>query len=498
MIDPAAPVDEILVNLGLVETRVALLGDGLLKELLVSRRGEGQRSHVGDIFLGRVIRVVPGMQAAFIDIGLDRAGFLGAREARELAGGAAPADGADLPRIEACVQEGAHVLVQAIKDPVGDKGLRLSANVTLPGRYLVYAPLQTGVTVSRRITDAAERQRLTDIGTALLPGLDTGGLILRTVTEGVSDADMAGEVDALTAAWRALEDRRKAAKAPALLHGDIGPVERALRDHAGPHVRRVVIDQAAGVKQAKDYCAAHAPGFSGRIERHTGPGSLFDAYDLEPVIDEALEPRVPLPSGGSITIETTEALTAIDVNSGSYADPGGLERTSLQTNLEAARTIAWQLRLRGIGGIVVADFIHLTRKENVAKVLAELGRAFADDRVPVRLLGMSELGLVQLTRKRTGEPLAHTFGEPCGHCAGAGAVPTRTSMAARIERRAAAESAHQPGGALVIRAAPDVADWIADPDRLGTDALSRRLGRTVEVIGDPAYDRHQFSVSTTG
>jgi ribonuclease G len=452
---------------------------------------------VGDIFLGRVIRVVPGMQAAFIDLGLDRAGFLGAREARELAGPTSD-DEAERPRIETYVQEGAHVLVQVIKNPVGDKGVRLSANVTLPGRYLVYAPLQQGVTVSRRIADEAERQRLTGIGEALLPDLGGGGLIIRTVAEGVDDADITGEVEALTAAWRAVEEKRKAAKAPARLSADIGPVERALRDHAGPHVRRVVIDQAAGVKLAKDYCAVYAPEFAGRIERHTGPGTLFDSHDLESVIEEAMEPRVPLPSGGSITIETTEALTAIDVNSGSYADPGGIERTSLLTNLEAARAIAWQLRLRGIGGIVVADFIHMERKENVRKVLAELERAFADDRVPVRLLGMSELGLVQLTRKRTGEPLAHWFSEACEPCAGAGWVPTRATMAARIERRAVAEAAHHPGGGLVVRTAPDVAAWMSDPGRLGVDALSRRIGRAVAIEGDPAYDRHQFSVSTGG
>lgn len=497
MIDPAVPVDEILINLGLVETRVALLGDGLLKELLVSRSGEQQPSAVGDIFLGRVIRVVPGMQAAFIDLGLDRAGFLGAREARELAGGNAE-DGAERPRIESCVQEGAHVLVQAIKDPVGDKGVRLSANVTLPGRYLVYAPLQPGVTVSRRIVDETERQRLTGIGETLLPNLGGGGLIIRTVAESVDDADIAGEVESLATAWRAVAEKRKAAKAPARLSADIGPVERTLRDHAGPHVRRVVVDQAAGVKQAKDYCAAHVPEFARRIDRHTGPGTLFDSYDLEPFIEEAMEPRVPLPSGGSITIETTEALTAIDVNSGSYADPGGIERTSLQTNLEAARTIAWQLRLRGIGGIVVADFIHMEQKENVRKVLTELERAFADDRVPVRLLGMSELGLVQLTRKRTGEPLAHWFSEACEPCAGSGWVPTRATMAARIERRAVAEAAHHPGGGLAIRAAPDVAVWMSDPGCLGVDALSQRIGRAVAIEGDPAYDRHQFSVSTGG
>ncbi len=498
MLDPAKPVDEILINLGLVETRVALLADGLLKELLVSRRGDTRRSLVGDIFLGRVIRVVPGMQAAFVDIGQERAGFLGAREAQELAAADGSNDAGDRPRIERCVREGEHILVQAIKDPVGDKGVRLSANVTMPGRYLVYAPLQQGVTVSRRIAGEDERARLTAAGEALLPELGGGGLIMRTVTEGVGADDLAGEIPGLTAAWQAVQDKRKAAKGPGALHGEAHPVERALRDHAGPFVRRVVIDQADGLKRARDYCAAHAPDFAQRLELHKGPGPLFDSHDLEAVIEEAMERRVPLPSGGSITLETTEALTAIDVNSGSYADPGGLERTSLQTNLEAARAIAWQLRLRGIGGIVVADFIHLEDKANIRAVLEVLENAFADDRVPVRVVGISELGLVQLTRKRTGEPLAHYFSEPCSHCGGGATVPTRATMAARIERRAMAESGHHAGGTLTIRTAADVADWLADPAHLGVEALARRLGRVVELDPQAGYARHEFSVSIAG
>src|SRR5580704_16157281 len=387
---------EVLINAGAGETRVALVEDGRLQELFLDRmiglddgpvrkRGAGRHGHsvVGNIILGRVQRVLPGMQAAFVDIGLERAGFLGAREARCLAD--LPGYDEDKgPKIGDCVHEGEEIVVQVIKDPIGDKGARLSANVTIPGRLAVMVPNTPGVALSRRIGPDAERTRMLALGEAmiaeggerLVPG---AGYILRTAAVDASLRDLKDDAERLAEAWRPVMARRQSAKAPALLYQDLDPIERTMRDLVRADTARVLIDDFAAAESARAYCRRAMPESESKIEHFTGPGQLFDLHDLEDEIHQLVHPRVPLPSGGWITIESTEALTAIDVNSGSFTASTGLEETSLQVNLEAARDIGRQLRLRGIGGLIVIDFIHVGGATGVDRVLAALNESLSRD-----------------------------------------------------------------------------------------------------------------------
>jgi len=461
---------EVLINVGPAETRVAFVEDARLSEIFLERTielGEGARAGrhghrlLGNIMLGRVQRVLPGMQAAFVDLGLEKAGFLAAREARCLAD--LPSF-MDQPCITRCVREGEAVVVQVIKDPISDKGARLSANVTLPGRLVVLVPNQSGVALSRRIEDEAERGRLTEIVSDITVNdsraASGAGYIVRTAALSATKEDIASDIARLGDEWRTIQARRAMAKIPATLYHDLDPVERTMRDGVDDDTTRVLVDNADAVAQARAYAARAMPEALDKIELYKGPGGLFDLYSIEGEIETQLAPRVRLPSGGWITLETTEALTSVDVNSGSYTEATGLEQTSLKTNLEAAAEIGRQLRLRGIGGLIVIDFIHLNEPENIAQVLTVLTESVAKDRTPTQILPMSAFGLVEMTRKRVREPLAKLFTEVCDPCRGQGRVKTVVSVAADLLRRIAREAKARPGIKLVAYAAPDVVRWI--------------------------------------
>ncbi len=501
----ASGIDEILVNAGLIETRVALVAGGELVDLFVEPGlavGESAGAVVGRIHLGRVTRVTGGMQAAFVDIGAPRAGFLSAREAQVLAG-SAEATGEGLRPIAQCVHEGQAVMVQAIKGPLGEKGIRLSADIALPGPHLVYAPLRRGVSVSRHISDPAERRRLRVAVESLMTdrqagAIQAGAIIVRTAAAGATGDALAAEAMALRAEWQRLQGAAREASPPACLSEDPGPVVRVLRDRLSPSVRRVAIDDGGVLAEARGYCARSLPAWSDRLELHSGPSPLYDAYDLEAQIEAAMQPRVALPSGGSITIEGTEAMTVVDVNSGGFVDIGGRDETILRTNLEAAAVIARQLRLRRIGGIVVIDFIDMARGGHARRVLDTLAAAFAGDRAAVRIDGMSRLGLVEMTRKRTGESLNDFLTEPCGDCEGRGRRPTVAAVAARIERQVMREAAFGMPGPLAVRASPEVAAWLGDaaiagPEGLG-GRLSRRSGRAVAIRAEAGWPRERFEI----
>lgn len=479
---------EILINAGVGEIRIAHLCHGRLEQLSFERTiggEEGTRnchSHIGDVILGRVQRVLPGMQAAFVDIGFERSGFLGLREARNLA--RKPCDEA---AISDCVREGEALLVQVIKDPIGDKGARLSAGVTLPGRLLVMTPGQAGIAVSRRIEDEAQRAVLTSLGEQLLatesdklvPG---AGFIFRTAAQGATLDELAQDARALADIWRCIEERRKTARPPATLYRDLGPIERAMRDVVRGDVGRVLIDDAGAAEAARAYCRKAMPGAEIRIEQ-AGRG-LFEDYGLEEEIARLSRPRVALPSGGWITIETTEALTAVDVNSGSFVQSGGLEETSLAVNLEAAAETGRQIRLRGIGGLIVVDFIHLSEGSHAARVLAALEQSLSFDRAPVQISPMTEFGIVAITRKRLREPLARRTSMACGGCGGTGRAATADGMALEILRRVEREAAASPGAELVVTAAPEVVAWLTrHGEEVGQALLRRGAGRVRFVAG---------------
>lgn len=505
---------EVLINAGAGEIRVALVEDGRLQELTLERtvglddgavRGrEGRSGHslVGNIILGRVQRVLPGMQAAFVDIGLDRAGFLGAREARCLA---------DLPGFEEertpkigdCVHEGEEILVQVVKDPIGEKGARLSANVTIPGRLAVLVPNQSGVALSRRIEGEEERARMMAMGEAmiaeggerLVPG---AGYILRTAATDASLTDLKEDAERLADAWRPVLAKRQAAEAPATLYHDLDPVERTLRDMVRADTVRILIDDAAAVEAAKAYCRRAMPEAESRIDLFDGPGALFDLYDLEDEIDKLLSPRVPLPSGGWITIETTEALTAVDVNSGSFTASTGLEETSVKVNIEAADEIGRQVRLRGIGGLIVVDFIHLAEEDNIAEVIDVLSQSLSRDHTPTQISPMSEFGLVEITRKRVRDPLFKLMSECCRSCSGHGRKRTRDSVALEVMRRVERTAAAAPGKSILVRASPEVVRWLQDHREEVQASLARRGAPRVRFEANDGYAREGFDVATAG
>jgi ribonuclease G len=464
---------ELLVEASLGETRVALVEGGRVVEIFVERQGEGTR--VGDIFLGRVARVMGGIEAAFVEIGLARAGFLAARDVRRAHGEASP------PPIGKLVHEGQRLIVQAIKDQIGEKGLRLTAEIGLPGRYLVFQPGRPGVFVSRQIEDDAERARLATIAAAELARAAEGsGCIVRTAAAGASEADLAADVTRLADGWAAIARAAERAKPPALLFRDGDPVTRALRDQARDGVARIVIDGRQGLAAARAWAERFEPALLDRIEGHAGGLPLFEERGVEAEIEAMASPRVALPRGGFLMIETTEALTAIDVNSGGYAR-GGAGEAAFRTNLDAAEEIARQLRLRGIGGLIVIDFIHMTEPERNDAVMAALRAALARDRTPVQAAGFSPLGLVEMTRKRVREPLGHQLTVPCAPCDATGRQPSAATIGCKVLRQAERTADAAPGRPLALSVAPDVADWLgAEPfDRL--EQLRAAVGAPVRL-----------------
>jgi ribonuclease G len=502
---------EVLINAGAGEFRVAIVEDGKLQELFLERtiglddgalkkKGRSGHSLIGNIILGRVQRVLPGMQAAFVDIGLDRAGFLGAREARCLAD--LPGfDDERTPKITDCVREGEEIVVQVVKDPIGEKGARLSANVTIPGRLMVLVPNQPGIALSRRIEDEAERARLIAVGEQMIAEdkgalVPNAGYIVRSAGIGATVQDFREDAERLAEAWRPVMERRNKMMVPSTLYHDLDPVERTMRDEIDAQTARVVIDDAHAFEAARAYCRRTMPEAEDRIELFNGPGMLFDTYDLEDEIERLTSIRVPLPSGGWITIEGTEALTAIDVNSGSFTASTGLEETSLKTNTEAADEIGRQLRLRGIGGLIVIDFIHVAEPVNIEKILAILEESLAKDRTPTQISPMSEFGLVEITRKRIRDPLVKLMTECCRPCDGHGRKRTRDAVALEVLRRVERQAAAAPGKQVVVRASPEIVRWMQAHDDEVRNALTRRGAPRVSFEARDEYVREGFDVGT--
>jgi ribonuclease G len=504
---------DILINAGAGEIRVAVVEDGRLQDLTLERTiglddggmrkktsARAGHSLIGNIMLGRVQRVLPGMQAAFVDVGLERAGFLGAREARCLAD--LPGfDEERTPKIGDCVHEGEEVLVQVVKDPIGEKGARLSANITIPGRLAVMVPNTPGIALSRRIECEDERSRMLALGEQmiaeggdrLVPG---AGYILRTAASDATLTDLREDAERLAEAWRPVLSKRQTARAPATLYNDLDPIERTMRDMVRNETTKIVIDDAAAVEAARAYCRRAMPEAEARVEHFTGPGSLFDSYGLEEEIDRLIDPRVPLPSGGWITLEGTEALTAVDVNSGSFTASTGLEETSVKVNLEAAEEIGRQVRLRGIGGLIVVDFIHMGDGTNIEKVLDTLAESLSKDHTPVQVSAMSEFGLVEITRKRVRDPLFKLMTEGCRPCSGHGRKRTRDSVALEIVRRVERMAAAAPGKPITVRASEEVVRWLDDHGEEVREALARKGAPRISFAVNDAFAREGFDVTT--
>ena len=496
---------ELVINTTAHETRVALLEGGHIAELYIER--EREMGIVGKIYKGRVIRVLPGMQAAFVDIGLEKAAFLyvadvldemeqversieGDEPAPEQAEGGEPAA---LPPIEDLLKEGQELLVQISKEPIGTKGARITSHISLPGRHLVYMPTVDHIGISRRIECEEERERLRKVVDSMrAPGT---GFIVRTVSEGKSEEELRGDMEFLVGLWKDLSRGLDQRKAPSLIHSDLDVTSKVLRDILTEEIKRIVVDCKDEYNKIVRFIRTFMPRLNYCIELYEGDEPIFDAYGLEVEISRALGRKVWLKSGGSIIIEQTEALVAIDVNTGRYVGKHNLEDTILKTNLEALKEIAFQLRLRNIGGLIIIDFIDMEKEAHREKVHAALEEALKSDKNKTNILKISELGLVEMTRKRVRESIGRTLCEPCRYCEGKGYVKGKLTIIYEILRELHREMADLPAGHITLLAHPDIAGLLIDEERSGIDELEQRFGRHVSINSRPGFHIEQFEIA---
>jgi ribonuclease G len=488
---------EILVNVAPRETRAALLESGVLQEIHIERTS--RRGLVSNLYKGRVSRVLPGMQAAFVEIGLERTAFLhaadiAARAAEDtLPGVAAPA----LPPVEdirRLVNGGDDILVQVIKDPIGTKGARLTTFIALPSRYLVYMPRGQAIGVSARIEEEAERARLKGALAELIDGAAEGGYIIRTAAEGASAASLREDMSYLLRLWERVRAAALAARPGSVVHEDLPLSLRVLRDELSGGVSRVLVDSAREYARMREFAAAFMPEAAGVIELYPGPRPLFDLNGVEEEIAKALERKVPLKSGGHLVIDQTEAMTTIDVNTGAYVGHRNLEETIFRTNLEAAVSIARQLRLRNLGGIIIIDFIDMRDEPHRRAVLTALERALAGDRAQTHIVSLSPLGLVEMTRKRTRESLEHLLCEPCPACEGRGFIRSPETVCNEIFREIVRQSRQFASRELLILAHQDVVDRLLDEESATLGELEAQVGRPIRLQVEALYGVDQYDV----
>lgn len=482
---------EVLINVTPRETRVAVVENGSLQEVFVERAR--RRGLVGNIYKGEVSRVLPGMQAAFIDAGLARTAFLHATDiaAVDEALEAGPQPTPDIGRL---LREQQAVLVQVIKDPIGSKGARLTTHITVPSRYMVLLPGNPSVGISARIEDAAERARLRALGESFLESSDGCGFIVRTAAEGVSEEALTRDREFLLRLWRSIQVRAAAAQPGTLVHGDLPLVLRVLRDLVSDDIERVRIDSRENFDRVAAFCEQFLPDIVPRLEHYPGERPIFDLYAVEDEIQRALERKVPLKSGGYLIIDQTEAMTTIDVNTGGYVGHRTLEETIFKTNLEAAQAIVRQLRLRNLGGIIIVDFIDMEEAEHKRQVLRALEKALERDHAKTQISGVSALGLVEITRKRTRESLEHVLCEPCPACGGRGNVKSAETVCYEIAREILREARQFDVEKLLVLAAQDVVDLVLDEESDSFAELEEFIGKPIEFQAEPLYTQEQFDV----
>lgn len=491
-------MNELIINVAPYETRVALLEDRLLTELYIERTKD--RGIIGNIYKGKVIKVLPGMQAAFVDIGLEKAAFLyisdvygGIEDFEEMGihGEDITSYNTTSSQIEDLLFEGQEILVQVSKEPLGTKGTRITSHITLPGRYLVYMPFVDHIGVSRRIKDEKERKRLREIIQSIKP--PNGGFIVRTASEGADLDEIRNDMEFLLHLWENILKKKDSVTAPALIHSDLTMVLRVIRDILSPQVNRIVIDSKEEYENIVSFINTYMPKQKYEIFLYEDKEPIFDAYGIEMEIDKLLGRKVWLKSGGYIVIDMSEALVAIDVNTGRYVGKRNLADTILKTNLEAAKEIAYQLRLRNIGGIIIIDFIDMEREGDREKVLQTLAEATKKDRQKTNIFRISELGLVEMTRKRTRENIARILGEPCPYCEGSGFVKSKTTICYEIFReieRTASELGHH----IMVEVNQDIADMLYEEERAGVEELERKLKKKIIIKGKPGLHQEQYNI----
>jgi ribonuclease G len=494
---------EILISSSSHETWVGLVEDGQLVELMFDRADQDRLN--GDIYLGRVDAVLPGIQAAFVDIGTEKAGFLHISDLvqeddeEEEGGGGGGGNGRrkdrKLPPIQDLLKRGDTVIVQVTKEPISTKGPRLSAQVSLPGRFLVFMPFSSHVGVSRKIEDREERSRLRALAKEILPKESAGGIIIRTVGEELTRDKFDGEYKRLSATWQKIKRRADSSKAPALIHREAKLISGVVRDLFSDKFDRLIVDARQAHREIVQYVENVDPELLDRVQLYEEPQALFDKYGIEEEIQRSFQRRVDLASGGYIIIEPTEALVSIDVNTGRFTGKKGKkdpEQTILRTNLDAAKEIARQLRLRDIGGIVVCDFIDMESQGNRDKVLQELRSHLGRDRARTRAYAVSELGLIEMTRQRVRPSLFQVLTAPCHHCHGSGRIFTSATIVRRIERSLNRTAASGTEKTIQIRVHPEVALHILEQEPDFVKRLSKRTRLELALRDDPLIGEDEF------
>ncbi len=496
----------ILINVSGEEVRVALLEGGQVTEFYVERKRDA--SQVGNIYKGKVVKILPGMQSAFVDIGLDKAAFLYVGDIRtditedfahlfedERSNGIEfmPQKRRHDLLIDELIMEGQELLVQVSKDPIGSKGARITSYVTIPGRYLVLMPSVNHLGISRRIEDEEERNRLKAIVEALKS--DGTGLIIRTASEGASEEEIRQDLEFLNRVWENTEKKKEHASAPSLLYSDLDIILRSVRDLMSQDVDRLIIDSPEEMENLREFVGTYFPKLLDKIELYDGTEPLFEAYGIELDIQRALGRRVWLKSGGYIVIDQTEAMTVIDVNTGKFVGKEDLEDTILKTNLEAVKEVAYQVRLRNLGGIIIIDFIDMERAENREKVFNAFVEAMSRDRAKSTISNISELGVVQMARKRVRESMGRILCETCPYCEGKGFVKSPRTLSYEILRKVQRIARHG-GKKIVITAHPAVAELLSYDERHGLEDLEAKHGVKIIVTEDPNLHQENYEITS--
>jgi ribonuclease G len=479
--------DEILINVTPQETRVAVMQQGVVQELHIERG-----SHLGiagNVYVGRVKRVLPGMQSAFIDIGLERSAFLHVADIWENRNNADTAQ-----PIEKMLYEGQNLLVQAIKEPIGTKGARLSTQISIAGRLLVYLPQESHIGVSQRIENDIERELLRTRLQQQLPSGHSGGYIIRTMAETASDKELLADIDYLNKLWQKLQEQSKTSPAPSLLYQELNISLRVLRDFVNEGTDRILVDSRETYQRMIMFAQDYIAGAATRLGHYAGERPLFDLYGVEEEIERALSRRVDLKSGGYLIIDQTEALTTVDVNTGGFVGGRNFDDTIFKTNLEAAQVAARQLRLRNLGGIIICDFIDMDTVEHRNAVLEEFKKALARDRTRTTVNGFSALGLVEMTRKRTRESLAHVLCETCSVCQGRGEVKTTQTVCYEILREMVREARQFNAREYRILASQQVIDLFLDEESQSLAQLSDFIGKPISLQVETLYSQEQYDV----
>ena len=482
---------ELLINVTPSESRVALIDNGILQEIHIERHTK--LGLVGNIYRGKVSRVLPGMQAAFVDIGFDKAAFLHASDIvihNEVVDDVNP-NHITKKDIRELVRDGQDIVVQVVKEPIGTQGARLTTDSTIPSRYLVFMPSVTHVGVSQRIEDADERERLKDIVSKFCD--ENGGFILRTAAEGVNEQELEADAEFLKRLWDIIQTRMKT-KANNVLFEDLPLARRVIRDFTGTEIEKIRIDSKLSFNELVEFTQEYVPELHDKLEYYKGERPIFDLYDVENEAQRALKRRVDLKSGGYLIIDQTEAMTTIDINTGAFVGHRNLEETIFNTNVEATQAIARQLRLRNLGGMILIDFIDMTEPDHQRRVLQSLTHACSFDRAKTNIHGFTALGLIEMTRKRTRESLEHTLCEDCPVCEGRGSIKPIETICFEVMREIVRVNRAYDADKFVVYASPAVAEALMGEESAMLAEVELFVAKQINVQTEHLYNQDKFDV----